>query len=417
MALRRLVYHVLSAALQRLQALVDAALEPPSEKVVSKQVGQFDSQADGDNRKPGEVYGQPPAHWLEYIAKRAPHLLEPGTKTLRLPEHTPQQAKDRQISERTTPTPQQQLPLSPRPQPRPTPPPNRQQAELVPTQPKPQAPTGYTQKVRPRITGTRHRQSTPPFTDKDSTQNLPQQARPPVPLPPRLENRPTDNASPAKKKEFNQALDEVGEPLHERTPMPELPEPYNRTEYGHFEKPEQPFEKLSDITRPAPSDRPESKTDGWFEQRPVPTPPHISSPTLADDGTASPQVSTVHQAVPDPSPSRVAGWVEFQSMSRSPHKEHWGGQQPRQHPARNGRWAENSNDSPPHIWMNRQQASDTSIQHTSGSPPTRQPLWPELPPGFDSSPPTDWEAEMREWVHLQKLDREQKGNLWNESPF
>jgi hypothetical protein len=42
--------------------------------------------------------------------------------------------------------------------------------------------------------------------------------------------------------------------------------------------------------------------------------------------------------------------------------------------------------------------------------------WPTL---LDPEPPAtdDWEVNLRTWQRLQRLDREQRGHVWNESPF
>ena len=47
--------------------------------------------------------------------------------------------------------------------------------------------------------------------------------------------------------------------------------------------------------------------------------------------------------------------------------------------------------------------------------------WPSLPDerraGDEDATITDWEGRMRTWQRLQRLDREQRGILWNELPF
>ena len=37
--------------------------------------------------------------------------------------------------------------------------------------------------------------------------------------------------------------------------------------------------------------------------------------------------------------------------------------------------------------------------------------------GDEDASITDWEGRMRTWQRWQRLDREQRGILWNESPF
>ncbi len=45
--------------------------------------------------------------------------------------------------------------------------------------------------------------------------------------------------------------------------------------------------------------------------------------------------------------------------------------------------------------------------------------WPQLPDGspLSAAEGDDWEAQLRAWRHLQRLELEQKGSLWNELPF
>jgi hypothetical protein len=45
--------------------------------------------------------------------------------------------------------------------------------------------------------------------------------------------------------------------------------------------------------------------------------------------------------------------------------------------------------------------------------------WPQLPDAssLSAAEGDDWEAQLRAWRHLQRLELEQKGNLWNELPF
>jgi hypothetical protein len=66
-----------------------------------------------------------------------------------------------------------------------------------------------------------------------------------------------------------------------------------------------------------------------------------------------------------------------------------------------------------------QAASDGSLFQDSTSSLAATSHWlplPELPADLSSEAPgsEDWEIELREWQHLQKLEREQRGLLWNE---
>ncbi len=391
------MYRFLSTALDVLQTWTDSLREsepsqPETEPAASPAPDLF-------------TQGQAPAHWLEYIASRAPHLLEPGAPVVRLPDQPPPSASR---------TPFNPVSVPPREQPKSTPSqPRMPDAPLISPSKAPAPILHETRRASraPAPAAVSKRQAAQPghlsqIIQESASSRLSRPAQPP-------ETRPAPTGQQQHPRETQAQLQVPAAVPARPQPSPAVEMPPTPPQLP----PDQP-----------PDSAPETAPLAWFEHQPGPVlpdpvqpePDRKSVPTIQEN-RPTPQV---HQETPNPpQPAQPPGWIEFQRPARrsahTPHnKEDSQAQQP---PSQMLAALPHDTNSP-----SRVPASPGSTRAVSPQQPhlqtPRQPLpphpWPDLPATIEPDEPrSDWEVEMRDWAHLQKLDREQKGTVWSESPF
>lgn len=381
----------------------------------------------------------PPEHWLEHIRERAPQILdgdhlavEPLHADASVVEKTPSSARARPAfteprQARATMTRRQARPsplrLIPRPQPKPAAEAAMEAAAEVTVEaslPEPVAREGRGDmrtataiRLQPQSAESAVLRE-PPIRERQD--KLPAPAQSPPARPQRL---------PKPEKEVTVQRPRPRRPAESPRPPAARPVP---------EAPLPPLEAETPAHIPPPAASPRPAIEVTVPCLDVEAPLRPPLPT------ASPSVASRRPREPQPGPIRRTSQREPVSREPEPGPEQVGGQA---QPAR--RIAVETGHLPAAPVLNTRSAPAPVLapepppraeKDQAEAPPTRpwpasewqgiygpqdRERWPALPdeaPLFVESPATgDWAGYWRDWQRLQRLDREQRGCLWSESPF